>query len=231
MKLSRSLSILLLVLIPSVGGASSFSGHVVGVIDSDIFDVQHERGIERVRLNGIDAPEKGQAFWRQAQQYVEDLAVGQHVIVETTGKDKYERTIGDVFLFDGRHLNKELVKAGLAWWFCRPSSDAELRQLEDDARDAKRGLWLDPNPVPPWVFRKLQRNPVPSESDDDCRSSSPRPIGLSGTAYDIIGNRRSHIYYRVDCPGYDAVSEEHRIPFVSLEAAEQTGYRAAGNCP
>ncbi len=70
------------------------------------------------------------------------------------GQDRYGRTIGEVMLPDGRVLNHELVKAGFAWWYRKyaPDDDA-LEQLEQEARDAKLGLWVDPHPVPPWEWR------------------------------------------------------------------------------
>ncbi len=235
MKPSWSLPFLLFLFLPSFSGASDISGTVISIVDGDTFDVEHEQGIERVRLNGIDAPETGQHFSQHARQFIEEMTAGQHVTIETKGRDKYEQTISDVFLADGRHLNKELVKAGLAWWFCRYSVDAELQQLEEDAREAKRGLWKDPAPTPPWIYRKLQRNQVPEGSDLACPRPASRPMAQNASplpgASDVIGNRRSHIYYRVDCPGYHAVAEGNRIAFVTVEAAEQAGYRVAGNCP
>ena len=73
--------------------------------------------------------------------------------VKTFGHDKYRRTIGDVILPDGRILNHELVKAGLAWWYEKFSKDTALRHLQEQARQAKRGLWVYPDPVPPWDWR------------------------------------------------------------------------------
>jgi hypothetical protein len=107
--------------------------------------------------------------------------------------------------------------------------------LEEEAREANRGLWKDAVPTPPWVFRKLPRIQVPEVSDFDCPELSYQPIhqraAPPSTDFDIIGNRRSHIYRRVDCPGYDIVSEDQRIAFVSEEAAEQAGYRIDWKCP
>ena len=161
--------------------------------------------------------------------------MSEHVIIETRGQDNHEWTIGDVFLLDGRHLNKELVKAGLAWWFCRHSSEAELKQLEDEAREANRGLWKDAVPTPPWIYRRLPRIQGPEVSEFDCPEPSYQLIHQQTAAtakeFDIIGNRRNHIYRRVDCPGYDLVSEDHRIAFVSVDAAEQAGYRLDWKCP
>jgi micrococcal nuclease len=233
--MTRSLSILPLIFLPSFTIALGFSGAVVSVLDGDTLDIQREDTIERVRLNGIDAPEKGQPFGRQAQQFIEDITVRQPVIIEAKGQDKSDRTIGDVFLPDGRHLNKELVKMGLAWWICRHSSDAELQELEEDAREKKRGLWKEPMPIPPWVYRQLQGKQIPEKADAGCPGLSSQPqlqtTGFAPNDSDVIGNRRSHIYHRVNCPGYDLVAEDHRIAFVSVEAAEQAGYRVARDCP
>ena len=68
------------------------------------------------------------------------------------GPDLYGRTLAEVLLPDGRSLNQELIKAGLAWWFRKYSKDLQLGELERQARVAKRGLWVDPHPVPPWEW-------------------------------------------------------------------------------
>jgi len=93
-----------------------FTGHVVTVLDGDTIDVLHNSQPERIRLNGIDTPEKGQDYGRRAKQFTEDLVDEKEVRVESLGTDEYGRTIGNVRLPDGLILNKELVKAGLAWW-------------------------------------------------------------------------------------------------------------------
>ena len=103
----------------------------------------------RIRLNGIDTPEKGQAYGHKATEFVVLQTFGKDVTVQTFGLDRYGRTIGDVYLPDVTMLNKELVKAGLAWWYCKYSADQTLAQLEIEAREARRGLWQDPKPVSP----------------------------------------------------------------------------------
>jgi len=138
-----------------------------------------------------------------------------------------------VFLPDGTHVNRDLVKAGLAWWFCLHSSDEQLKQLEEEARDTKRGLWKDQVPIPPWVYRKIQRKQVPDLEDFDCPGQNPSPplSPVPSGSSQIIGNKRSHIYHRPDCPGYAKVSENNQAVFPDAEAAEEAGYRLAGNCP
>ena len=76
------------------------------------------------------------------------------VTVNVRGRDKYGRTVAEVVLPDGRTLNEELVIQGLAWQYRKYSHDPRLALMETEAREAKRGLWADPDPVPPWEWRK-----------------------------------------------------------------------------
>jgi len=134
---------------------ADFSGKVVGVMNGDTITVLHNGKGERIRLNGIDCPEKGQAFGQRAKRLTSELAFGKEVTVTVFDSDKYGRSIGDVSLPDGRNLNHELVEAGLCWWYRKYAPhDKDLVWLEIEAREAKRGLWADPNPVPPGEWRK-----------------------------------------------------------------------------
>ncbi len=138
---------------------ADFSGKVVAVKDGDTLEVMKERVAVRVRLYGIDCPEKGQAFGQRAKQFASDLAFGKTVKVIEKGRDRYGRTVGEVILEDGQSLNRELVRAGLAWWYRQyAKKDAELKALEGNARKAKTGLWVDADPVPPWNWRRGKRS-------------------------------------------------------------------------
>lgn len=113
----------------------------------------------RVRLQGIDAPESRQAFGQVSKQNLSDLVFDRHVVVEYEKTDRYGRTLGKV-LVGGRDVNLEQVKAGLAWhykYYQDEQSPADRRlyaDAETDARAARRGLWSDSNPIPPWDFRR-----------------------------------------------------------------------------
>jgi endonuclease YncB( thermonuclease family) len=148
----------LLLALGLVGAADvqEFRGRVVGVRDGDTITVLHDGRPTVIRLHGIDAPEKGQAFGMRAKAFTASLAFGQTVIVHVRGLDRYGRNIGDITLSDGRRLDEELVRAGYAWWFRRYSGDARLKTLEAQARVGRRGLWADPDPVPPWDWRRSQ---------------------------------------------------------------------------
>jgi endonuclease YncB( thermonuclease family) len=143
--------------IPVACSGESFAGEVVSVTDGDTVDVMREGVAVRIRLHNIDTPEKGQAFGRPAKTFTSDLAFHKAVTVCAVDRDRYGRLVADVTLPDGRSLNRELVAAGLAWWYRRYSTDQSLGALEQDARDARRGLWADDNPTPPWDWRKEKR--------------------------------------------------------------------------
>lgn len=83
---------------------------------------------------------------------------GKEVTVQVAGQDRYGRTLGEVVLPDGRILNQELVREGLAWWYRKYAPDnAVLEKLEAEAREAKNHLRGDKNPIPPWDYRRLRR--------------------------------------------------------------------------
>jgi endonuclease YncB( thermonuclease family) len=222
--------------------AEKFNGLVVGVVDGDTIEVLQNNRAERIRLNGIDCPEKGQAYGKRAKQATSDLVFGKEVTLEPYGLDKYGRTIADVLLKDGTNVNHQLVKDGWCWWYRKYApGNVVLEKLEKDARDAKKGAWADPAPVPPWVYRKVGRGQSLDLSDlvlseSEANSGTPRgPPGLKAvpaesSPYPIIGNRRSHIYHRPDCPNYSQIAPHNRVRFNSAADAEAAGYRMAGNC-
>ncbi|MDA2912172.1 thermonuclease family protein, partial [Nitrospiraceae bacterium AH_259_D15_M11_P09] len=105
--------------------AADFTGRVVGVSDGDTITVLHNGKGERIRLHGIDCPEKRQAFGNRAKQFTSTLVFGETVTVQVMDRDRYGRTVGEVLLPDGRSLNRELVRAGFAWWYWRYAPDDE----------------------------------------------------------------------------------------------------------
>jgi len=135
-------------------------GRVERVFDGDSLVVAAGGRREEVRLFGIDAPERTQPWSARARRLAGELALGREVRLERRGTDAYGRTLAVVLLSDGRSLNRELVAAGLAWWYRRYDPDDEvLAALEREAREARRGLWTDPRPVAPWDFRAARRPP------------------------------------------------------------------------
>jgi micrococcal nuclease len=136
---------------------STINGKIVGVTDGDTVKLLTSDSTEiKIRLEGIDCPEKNQAFGQKAKQFTSDLCFGKQVTLEKTGMDRYGRTLGYIILEDGRNLNKEILKAGFAWHYKKYNQSEELDNLEAEAKTVKRGLWTDANPMAPWDFRKLK---------------------------------------------------------------------------
>ncbi|MFC1654580.1 thermonuclease family protein [Myxococcota bacterium] len=142
----------------SASAQEDFTGKVVGVSDGDTIKVLRLGQQVKVRLSGIDCPEKRQPFGKRAKRFTSDLVFAKTVTVKVQDIDRYKRIVGEVILKDGTSLNQELVRAGLAWWYQRYApDDKQLERLEQLARKNKHGLWADPDPVPPWEFRKKRR--------------------------------------------------------------------------
>jgi micrococcal nuclease len=131
---------------------------VVGVTDGDTLLLSSGRTVERVRLWGVDCPEKGQPFGKAAKRFTSDACFGRTVDLEERGRDRYGRLLAVVRLPGGRSLNELLVEEGMAWWAYPYAAKAlGLSELERGARGCRKGLWADPDPVPPWAWRKLRR--------------------------------------------------------------------------
>jgi micrococcal nuclease len=150
----------LLLLCASLATAD-FSGPVVSVLDGDTIEVLHNNRPERIRLSGIDCPEKGQAYGTRVKQAASELVYGKEVTLQTHGKDKYGRTLAYVLLLDGTNVNHTLVEEGWCWWYRKYApGDTVLEGLENEAREAKKGLWADPHPVPPWSGDGYEATPI-----------------------------------------------------------------------
>lgn len=137
---------------------ASLRASVVGVSDGDTLTVlTAQRRKLKVRLWGIDAPEKKQAFGQRSKRGLSELVFGREVLVEVKGRDRYGRTLGWV-LVEGRPANLLMVERGLAWWYRQYSARAlEIGRAEQEARSRRLGLWADPQPQAPWEWRRSRR--------------------------------------------------------------------------
>lgn len=151
---------LLVLLSALMGGATEreIVGKVVRIADGDtltVLDAQNEQ--HKIRLYGIDAPEKGQAFGTKAREGLGDKVHEKHVRVIWKQRDRYGRIVGEVHLGD-RNINLEMVQDGYAWWYRQYApKDKALEHAEEEARKERRGLWRDKKPEPPWEFRQKER--------------------------------------------------------------------------
>lgn len=161
--LTRFCLVLLAVLWSGLVLAGELVGQVVGVTDGDTITVlDDQRTQHKIRLAGIDAPEKAQAFGQRSKEALSALVFGRRVTVETEKQDRYRRTVGKVVI-DGRDANLAMVVVGMAWHYKKyageqSASDRLLyADAERDAREVRRGLWQDAAPTAPWDFRSAQR--------------------------------------------------------------------------
>jgi endonuclease YncB( thermonuclease family) len=145
-------------------------GKVVGIVDGDTYDVLlNGNETIRIRMEGIDAPEKGMPFYKKAKNYLSELCFGKEVRLEIHETDDYGRKIAFTYLEDGTELSHEMIKAGLAWHFKKYNNDSDLSELETKARALKIGLWADKSPMPPWEDRALHRNGVSTKDSFDIK--------------------------------------------------------------
>jgi micrococcal nuclease len=138
------------------------AGRVVGITDGDTVKVltpSPENREIKVRLAGIDAPERGQPFGKASKQALSDLVFGQNVTLDGDKIDRYGRLVAKI-QYEGRDINLEIVRLGLAWWYRKyadeqTAADQKLYEAaEADARGRRVGLWADAEPVPPWDWRR-----------------------------------------------------------------------------
>lgn len=157
-----SLMFVLSVILLSSSPCYAWQGKVVGITDGDSIRVLHDNQEIKIRLWGIDCPEKHQDYGNRAKQQTSELAFGQTVEVNEIDRDRYGRTVAMVTLPNGQVLNEELIRSGMAWVYrkyCnRKVECAQWLELQAGARDQKIGLWSMPNPIPPWEFRRRGRS-------------------------------------------------------------------------
>jgi endonuclease YncB( thermonuclease family) len=140
--------------------AGSLVGVVVGVSDGDTLTLVDDRRIQhKVRLAGIDAPEKKQDFGQRAKQNLSAMTYGRQVTVDGNKTDRYGRFVGKVMI-GGVDVNLRQIELGFAWFYRDYERELTLEDrmayasAECAAREAKKGLWRLPSPQPPWEFRR-----------------------------------------------------------------------------
>jgi endonuclease YncB( thermonuclease family) len=155
----KSLATLLLVLSATTALAQekTSSLKVVSVHDGDsITCLTEDKRQLKVRLDAIDAPELGQPFGQASKKALSDMVFGKTVTVIEKKKDRWGRTVAHV-LVDGKDTNLMMLEQGMAWHYTEYSNNKRLQKAEDDARSVRNGLWADGDPVPPWDWRKTER--------------------------------------------------------------------------
>ena len=203
------IQLLLLATLAAGPQAAAFTATVVGVADGDTITVLRDRQQIRIRLDGIDCPEGGQALSNRAKQFTSARVFLREVTISPRDVDRYGRTVARVYV-DGKDVSLELVKAGMAWHYKQYSSDPLLAQAEIEARNAKAGLWADPHAIAPWDFRHTP------------------PRMLVASVGPFHGNLRSHVFHAPGCQHYECPN--CGMSFASIAEAEGAGYRRHAAC-
>ena len=133
-------------------------GKVISVADGDTITILTSTNEQiKIRLHGIDCPEKKQPFGMAAKKFTSDLVFGKKVRVKITDTDRYGRSVGFVYLNDKEILNENILAAGYAWHYKKYDQNAAWEKLENEARSKKIGLWSQPDAIEPWKWRKLKQ--------------------------------------------------------------------------
>lgn len=210
-------AILLLFISPAL--ALALQGKCVKVADGDTITVLTAHEEVRVRIYGVDSPEKSQNFGQKAKKFTLGLVGGKHVKVDVIDTDRYGRAVGVVYV--GRKcLNEELLKFGYAWYYgkyCKKLFCRKWRDLETKARVNRVGLWGDPHAQAPWDFRRKGKGATP-------KKSMKAPVA-SGAYH---GNVNSHKFHRPGCRHYNC--KACTAVFESRAAAVNAGYVPCGIC-
>lgn len=130
---------------------------VIGVSDGDTYNILVNKTTVRMRMNAIDAPERGMPYYKVSKKYLSDLIFKKMVKVEVVDTDRYGRKIVNTTL-DSLDISAEMIKSGMAWHYKQHNQDKQYAQFEIDAKTNKRGIWQDKSPIAPWEIRKIRRS-------------------------------------------------------------------------
>lgn len=196
-------SLLLLLVLPSllIGAkppevVETLEGKVIHVTDGDTLTLLVEKKSVRVRLEGIDAPESSQSFGNKAREMLKELTLGKQAVVKKTGVDKYNRTLGFVFVGE-EEVNAKMIEGGLAWHYAKYNDESRLANLEAEARKARRGLWKDDRPLAPWEFRARNKTTGDPEPASLVESETParKPKATKESAQQSMPSTRQASYW------------------------------------
>ena len=151
--------------------ALAFLGKVIAVADGDTVTVLTQDNQKvKIRLAGIDTPERSQAFGQKAKQAISSKIFGKTIEIKEETIDRYGRTVANLYL-GSRWINLEMVEDGFAWHYKKYSKDRKLASAEVEAKQLRKGLWSDPNAIPPWEYRRGGKK----------KTSSPRQPIIGGS--------------------------------------------------
>jgi micrococcal nuclease len=133
---------------------------VISIDDGDTFDILINNKTVKIRMDAIDAPEKGMPFWRTSKEYLSKMIFNKQIKIKILSKDNNGRSIARTYLKDSTDVSAEMIKAGYAWHYKKYNNEKTLSDLEESARQNKLGLWVDKNPYNPEYIRKLHKKGI-----------------------------------------------------------------------
>lgn len=148
--------ILRIILVALLLPLPALAHQVIGITDGDTIRLLVDRREVKIRLSGIDAPERKQPFGTRSRESLSELCWGKDATYETQDVDRYGRTVAVVYCA-GVNVNRAQVERGMAWVYERYNKDKALPELQEQAKEAKRWLWGDKEPVAPWEWRKSSK--------------------------------------------------------------------------
>lgn len=147
----------------SVAQGAEFTAKVIAVLDGDTVLVKRGNGLTKIRMAEIDAPEKAQVFGETSKRSLSDMVLGKQIKVVSQAVDQYGRMVAHISV-DGLDVNAEQIRRGMAWEYSNYHSNHVLVALQNEAKQAPRGLWALSDPTPPWEWRKLHSNVAPAQT-------------------------------------------------------------------
>ncbi len=153
----RTLILFLLLLLNGAAYCQEFTAKVIAVLDGDTVLIKRAKGLVKIRMVGIDAPEKAQPFGETSKRSLFDLVMGKQVTIKSQAIDKYGRMVAAINV-DNLDVNAEQIRRGMAWANVRNKA---LLVLQEEAKQVPRGLWALNNPTPPWDWRKQHPSVAP----------------------------------------------------------------------
>jgi micrococcal nuclease len=197
-------------------GSHSFTGRCLTVLDGDTVEVSQNGTALRIRLEGIDCPERNQPFAEQAKAFTANLIAGKTVTVIEKEKDTYGRTVARVFV-DGRDVSVELLKAGLATHYKQYSSDWLLATMEEQAKADRVGMWAS------TAKASRVEEPTYLPAIGASRAATARSSQII-----YHGNVSSRVFHSPSCRHYNCKNCTRE--FRSREEAVAAGFRPCGIC-
>lgn len=220
------LLIFILLFCPTLSHSNTITGKVISVTDGDSITILNGSQQTKIRLYGIDTPEKAQAFGKQAKKFTASLTAGKQVSVEVYDTDRYGRSVGVVFI-NGINVNEEIIRAGYAWQYrkyCNTSFCDDWLKLEDHARSFAFGLWADSNPQPPWKWR-YKKNIVQLDGGEPLKKIHNATVLIGDTLRYFDNNTSKYKrlrLYGIAAPSYEEPFFETSKKMLSIMTLNKT---------